>query len=536
MEIKLNTDNYNEINIVPSKSEERKNYNQVISTALRGTNENFEHSFNQNPEIHKNSSKDIDIDFKIKNRLSINIRKRNPTFRLKLSKKQKNPIKYFIQVIDLAMCFFIIVNISLAITAGYIYLHEIKDNTNNIIKGKYIANDTTIIILYIELGLVICQEILLIARYLFKVEYWRQKKLASSKEGIFKLGLWKQLLLEMFILSIICPPYLDQTIKVSMNGGYYIYSYFLIINFFIVFKFYYFLRIFGEISIFTNKSIKKLAKLYKVNLSKSFFLKAQIKSNPYLYLFLTLILVALFFGFFIYTFEYGFFPNDQFNLLETKPQSYIINSFSDALWMIICTMLRIVYGDFIPKTYMGRCMAIISAIIGFVISSILIVNLSNSIELSPEQKEAHFSYIKMENSKTMNNTARMIVIQILKLNRIKQMNDKSRFTLFINKIFLIRILSHKFNKELKICGSRFKPSDQVLIELKKKLDQKVNVLKQHKTTIENIKTLTNSIIEEEKKILCGMENLKSKQNEIAEFLILCNQNQSEKLSDSDIIS
>ena len=116
------------------------------------------------------------------------------------------------------------------------------------------------------------------------------------------------------------------------------------------------------------------------------------------------------------------------------------------------------------------------------------------------------------------------------------MNDKSRFTLFINKIFLIRILSHKFNKELKICGSRFKPSDQVLIELKKKLDQKVNVLKQHKTTIENIKTLTNSIIEEEKKILCGMENLKSKQNEIAEFLILCNQNQSEKLSDSDIIS
>jgi hypothetical protein len=237
-----------------------------------------------------------------------------------------------------------------------------------------------------------------------------------------------------------------------------------------------------------------------------------------------MVFTVLVLGFIIRNFEIGYSPD--VNIGNNTNKSLKTNNFdlySDSFWVILTSMLTLGYGDIFPGSHFGRCVAIIAAIIGMLLISILILNLSNLIEFTPEEKKAYSMINKMMMTKTLNETAKSLIIQLLKLNKLKQSKVKNRLPLFMNHVLIIRYISQKFNKEMKICKSRLLPSDEILIELQKKLESDVKLMKSQERTIANVKKLTRCVIEEERKILRGMEYLKSTQNEIADFLIKCNQ-------------
>jgi len=521
-----NSNDFSALNSTNMRLEGKLNTMYENTSAVKATNDNLNQTFFHNPDKEINIKKNEDefnnkgIVFNSEKDKS----KRISSSTIDLSVTTMDPLKSSIKKIDFVISIFILINISLSIAGGSIYSDEILGNNNIVLMNRYETNQTTTIIKYFNIGVIVILELLLIKRYLLKVQFLRKINLASINEGLFQIGLWKYLLLEMFILGIFCPPDLNTVNQVTMLGGKYYYSYYNIFNFFVLFKLYYFLRLIRSLSKFTNENVKRLAKKYKITIGTSFVLKAHLKKYPYFTLSFIMVFTVLVLGFIIRNFEIGYLPDVNIgNQTNKSLKTNNFNLYSDSFWVIITSMLTLGYGDIFPCSHFGRCVAIIAAIIGMLLISILILNLSSLIEFTPEEKKAYSMINKMLMTKTLNETAKSLIIQLLKLNQLKQSKAKNRLPLFMNHVLIIRYVAQKFNKEMKICKSRLLPSDEILIELQKKLESDVKLMKCQERTIANVKKLTRCVIEEERKILRGMEYLKSTQNEIADFLLKCNQ-------------
>jgi len=129
---------------------------------------------------------------------------------------------------------------------------------------------------------------------------------------------------------------------------------------------------------------------------------------------------------------------------------------------------------------------------------------------------------KMNITQDMKTTARLLISNILRLNMIKRKKDKNKLPLFLNHILIIRAIVVKFTKEYKISKTQFLPSDEILVQLQRKLETDVKYIKNHEKSMNNIKKLTKVIAEDEKKILNALQNLKEKQDEISNFLVKYN--------------
>ena len=66
------------------------------------------------------------------------------------------------------------------------------------------------------------------------------------------------------------------------------------------------------------------------------------------------------------------------------------SSFSNAIWCVILTLTTVGYGDIYPKTDIGRSIVIFICIWGIFIISIMVVTMTNSMEL----KDSHLSSLK----------------------------------------------------------------------------------------------------------------------------------------------
>jgi hypothetical protein len=431
--------------------------------------------------------------------------------------------KYKIKIVDFIIFVLIIIQIALALTENDIFNTEMKDKNNIITKKAFSSNSDVTNIRIFLCAVVAVIVILIIIRYLLKLKYLRQVFLACPDDGLYSTGLLKWLIIEIMILGTLSPPNMDDVVSGSMLNGSFVYSFDAIINFFIMWKMYYFVKIYRNISLFTSDRIKSVAKKYRVNIGFLFAFKAQLKKYPYITLIFLLLFSIGIFGFNMRTFEYGFDPN---NSVGSETVKSLSNSnfkfYLDSFWVVVITMMTVGYGDIYPNTHMGRIVAFISAIVGMVIVSLLIVTMSTLVEFTSEEKKAHSLIKKMNITQDMKTTARLLISNILRLNMIKRKKEKNKLPLFLNHILIIRAIVVKFTKEYKISKTQFLPSDEILVQLQRKLETDVKYIKNHEKSMNNIKKLTKVIAEDEKKILNALQNLKEKQDEISNFLVKYN--------------
>jgi Ion channel len=80
------------------------------------------------------------------------------------------------------------------------------------------------------------------------------------------------------------------------------------------------------------------------------------------------------------------------------------------MWCVIITMGTIGFGDFVPKTHLGRCIAILACVWGNFLISLMVVSLTVSSEFTvPAHRKAYEQILrKQEHEVLKDKSARVL--------------------------------------------------------------------------------------------------------------------------------
>ena len=78
-----------------------------------------------------------------------------------------------------------------------------------------------------------------------------------------------------------------------------------------------------------------------------------------------------------------------------------ISDFSNAVWLTIITMTTVGYGDYYPRTTFGRIIDVILVVWGTFIVSLMVVVLTNTLNMDQSEKRALIVLNRLEAKKTL---------------------------------------------------------------------------------------------------------------------------------------
>lgn len=131
-----------------------------------------------------------------------------------------------------------------------------------------------------------------------------------------------------------------------------------------------------SISIYSTTRAYRMCRIYGTKEEDVFGLKSVFNVYPLkslLILFVTLVMIY----------------SQMLSLAEENNK--VFNYFQDYIWCVIITMGTIGYGDYYPITYFGRIISFSAAITGIIMSSLLIISLSQYLSMNKKQTKAHIT-------------------------------------------------------------------------------------------------------------------------------------------------
>ena len=298
------------------------------------------------------------------------------------------------------------------------------------------------------------------------------------------------LLVELLICSLFVPPGLESKIGGRMLDGEWEYSWATIISLFSTLKFYLLVRTYDHLSLFMQQNFEALVRKHQFKLTPVFKQKMELKYRPYAYIGWLALSIILYFGYLIRTVEITFQSADGSSFHFT----YILDSF----WMTMATMTTVGYGDFYPRTHVGRIMAIFSCLIGQFIVSALVVALQNFVSLSTDEERAysHLKHIMYQDE--MKVKAANVIRAALRLSRHKKKMAKKKglrivqvLSLFLN----LRTYISYFHSKYKSVSSRVMPLDQMIKNLNDRIKLDLDELRQNSFQLPIIEERLNDLRE-----------------------------------------
>lgn len=130
------------------------------------------------------------------------------------------------------------------------------------------------------------------------------------------------------------------------------------------------IRVLLTSSFFMGTRSQRVCHMSGTEASFMFSVKALMKKKPYSVLIVSLILSVGLFGFTLRIFERP--------LSTASGQNF--NAISNSFWLTLITMTTVGYGDFFPKSNIGRLVGIIIAFWGVLFVSLFVVTLTNLLE------------------------------------------------------------------------------------------------------------------------------------------------------------
>lgn len=81
--------------------------------------------------------------------------------------------------------------------------------------------------------------------------------------------------------------------------------------------------------------------------------------------------------------------SEMVRISEKEVMGSQLGELRNSLWCVMITMGTVGYGDYSPKTYLGRGILFLASVAGIIISSLLILTLSTDLSMQLSQNKAH---------------------------------------------------------------------------------------------------------------------------------------------------
>jgi hypothetical protein len=211
---------------------------------------------------------------------------------------------------------------------------------------------------------------------------WKRSTNQLTKyDNLINTGWWKLIGLEIFIALFTPYPFLkDETYKEwyedhNTHAVYEINHLFLALAFL---RWYLPWRLALTVSNYLTSRAHRLGVLNGCEVSYFFATKCLMKDMPLTAQWASMIASIGIGGFLLRVFEQP--------LSEVTAQEF---SYSNSLWNVIVTMSTVGYGDFYPKTHMGRLVGVIICLWGVVVVSIFVVTVTNMLAFDPTEEKTY---------------------------------------------------------------------------------------------------------------------------------------------------
>jgi hypothetical protein len=220
-------------------------------------------------------------------------------------------------------------------------------------------------------------------------------------------------------------------------------------------------RIFEHYSSWNDEESEEICNSCLCEGGVKFAIKAELKERPYTVVISVLFISIMFFGVALRTAERPFMK------VSNKDWDYIWNG----MWCIIITMATVGYGDFYPTTHLGRVVDVIACFWGTFLVSLMVLSLTISSELTPQERKA-YDIIKKKEAKvhlevSAANTIKSAIRLRIFLKRNPFCNEKTRAG-YVNKFknSLIKYRTIKRNIKAK---EQDAPFEYILAKLNEKV-------------------------------------------------------------------
>ena len=247
--------------------------------------------------------------------------------------------------------------------------------------------------------------------YHLKLQFLKLKQKLDNHETLLSTKMIWLMQIEIFICIIHCPPGFNWVFTFEQYGGSLEYSFDMFTFLAMLCRIYLTWRVFEHYSSWNDENAEEICNSCLCEGGVKFAIKAELKERPY-----TIVICVLFFS--IMIFGIGLRTAERpFMQVSGKDWDFVWNG----MWCIIITMATVGYGDFYPITHLGRSIDVIACFWGTFLISLMVLSLSISSELTPQEHKA-YDIIKKKEAK--------VDLEIAAINTIK---SAIRLRLFLRK-------------------------------------------------------------------------------------------------------
>ena len=287
-------------------------------------------------------------------------------------------------------------------------------------------------------------------------------------------------ILDFIFLALLPYPNESYSFMIKQNENIIIYPVSGLFNAFMSFRVLYILKLINVYSLYKMPKIEKILLKNSVKPDFIFNIKAYQKKYPFFSLVFIFIITIYTFGLFIRYFEMYFWEG----VIVTRQQwFYRWNAF----WCLFISMTTVAFGDFYPKTHIGRCLIIIATIIGIYFIAMTMKFITQKSILTDMEQKAYKLITRLRHRSQLKNVNANIIYHSLKMIQLKRRYKKSRIN-NNSKDFDLEFNSEKKEileqiEEYKIFNEKLKTCDKVQTK-----DQLIDILEQIEKNIYDIET------------------------------------------------
>lgn len=366
---------------------------------------------------------------------------------------------------------------------------DFEKNDVNSIPLEFIIDDYSKIMRMIILFLTIATIISIIMSR--KIEHTRQYSYFQKKDvSFFKTSLFYLMLCEIFLTALIQYPNIEKVFFYEEFGHYMIFPLSTFLATISLLRVTFVIKLLKSLTRWTDYSSEIVCEKYACSANESFAFKAFQKENPFSVLFAIFIISCIGFGMAIKNFECLYWEHQKDD--DTMQWTYSWN----AMWFVFVSMTTVGYGDFYPKTQVGRVITIFCCLVGCYFVSSMMVFMTNKTAKNENEEKAFKLITRIQYRK-------------------KVINYQSNLIYFAFRIVVLKKEGEGFDDDVSA------ENEKEINDLKKKMNRRIKDIKQNVKKIQtcDLAPIKEQLFEIHERINTDIKNVKVELN----FLEIINQ-------------